>query len=70
MIHLYNEDCLEAMKRMEDKKYSLAIVDPPYGLNIDGQKEHISKVNPKYNRKYHEKKIGIQNAHQKNILNN
>ena len=30
MIHLYNEDCLEAMKRMEDGKYDLAIVDPPY----------------------------------------
>ena len=34
MINLYNEDCLEAMKRMEDGKYSLAIVDPPYGINI------------------------------------
>jgi len=32
MINLYNEDCLEAMKRMEDGKYSLAIVDPPFGL--------------------------------------
>ena len=37
MINLYNEDCLEAMKRMEDKKYSLAIVDPPYGINITKQ---------------------------------
>jgi len=32
MINLYNEDCLEAMKRMEDGKYDLAIVDPPYGI--------------------------------------
>ena len=30
MINLYNEDCLEAMKRMEDDSYDLAIVDPPY----------------------------------------
>ena len=32
MINLYNEDCLEAMKRMDDNSYDLAIVDPPYGL--------------------------------------
>lgn len=32
MINLYNQDCLEAMKSMEDEKYSLAIVDPPYGI--------------------------------------
>lgn len=32
MINLYNMDCLEAMKRMEDEKYDLAIVDPPYGI--------------------------------------
>ena len=35
MINLYNEDCLEAMKRMEDNSYDLAIVDPPYGINMD-----------------------------------
>ena len=34
MINLYNEDCLEAMKRMDDNSYDLAIVDPPYGINI------------------------------------
>ena len=41
MINLYNEDCLEAMKRMEDGKYSLAIVDPPYGIKRDGHHEDI-----------------------------
>jgi site-specific DNA-methyltransferase (adenine-specific) len=30
-ISLYNGDCLEAMKEMEDNTYDLAIVDPPYG---------------------------------------
>ena len=30
MINLYNQDCLEAMKRMDDNSYDLAIVDPPY----------------------------------------
>ena len=35
MINLYNEDCLEAMKRMDDNSYDLAIVDPPYGIAAD-----------------------------------
>ena len=34
MIKLINADCLPAMKAMPDKAYELAIVDPPYGLNI------------------------------------
>lgn len=32
MIKLFNEDCIEAMKKMPDKSYELAIVDPPYGI--------------------------------------
>ena len=32
IINLYNSDCLDAMKKMPDKKYKLAIVDPPYGI--------------------------------------
>lgn len=31
MIHLYNQDCMEAMASMEDNQFDLAIVDPPYG---------------------------------------
>jgi site-specific DNA-methyltransferase (adenine-specific) len=31
---VYNEDCVEALKRFPDKHFDLAIVDPPYG-NID-----------------------------------
>ena len=30
----YNMDCVEGMKQFPDKKYDLAIVDPPYGINI------------------------------------
>jgi len=33
-INLYNMDCMEAMKEMEDNKFDLAIVDPPYGIGI------------------------------------
>lgn len=29
---VYNMDCLAAMREMPDKAFSLAIVDPPYGL--------------------------------------
>ena len=43
------------MARYPDKYFDLAIVDPPYGIGIDGQKESINK-NPKYSRKHHEKK--------------
>jgi site-specific DNA-methyltransferase (adenine-specific) len=32
MIELYNMDCMEAMAKMPDNAYDLAIVDPPYGL--------------------------------------
>lgn len=33
MINLYNEDCLQAMRRMDTDQYDLAIVDPPYGIH-------------------------------------
>jgi site-specific DNA-methyltransferase (adenine-specific) len=32
-IKLYNADCMEVMKTFKDKQFSLAIVDPPYGIN-------------------------------------
>lgn len=31
-INLILGDCLEEMKKMPDKAYDLAIVDPPYGI--------------------------------------
>ena len=34
----YCMDCMEAMREMPDKAYELAIVDPPYGINMDGGK--------------------------------
>jgi site-specific DNA-methyltransferase (adenine-specific) len=33
-INLHLGDCMEAMSKMEDNAYDLAIVDPPYGINI------------------------------------
>lgn len=32
-IRFFNEDNMEGMRRMPDKFYDLAIVDPPYGIN-------------------------------------
>jgi len=32
---LYNEDCLPAMKQFPDKYFDLAMVDPPYGINVN-----------------------------------
>lgn len=34
-IKLYNADCMEVMKTFKDKQFSLAIVDPEYGININ-----------------------------------
>lgn len=31
MINLYNEDCLEVMKRLDDDSIDLVLTDPPYG---------------------------------------
>tara|TARA_R110000772_G_scaffold33245_6_gene81034 strand:+ start:2431 stop:3027 length:597 start_codon:yes stop_codon:yes gene_type:complete len=42
------------MARYEDNHFDLAIVDPPYGIGISGQKE--SKKGKKSDRKYHKEK--------------
>lgn len=34
-IELYNMDCMEYMANCKDKEFDLAIVDPPYGININ-----------------------------------
>lgn len=34
----YNMDCMEGMKQFPDKYFDLAIVDPPYGIKMDGGK--------------------------------
>jgi len=35
MIELLNMDCMEYMKGCEDNAFDLAIVDPPYGIDIN-----------------------------------
>jgi len=53
---VYLMDCVAGMKEYPDKYFDLAVVDPPYGLGIDGQKLSINNKNPKHNRKEHTRK--------------
>ena len=32
----YNMDCMEYMRQFPDKHFELAVVDPPYGIGMDG----------------------------------
>ena len=46
-VEILNIDCMEYMRQQPDKSFDLAIVDPPYGINISS--------NPV--RQKHEKKL-------------
>jgi site-specific DNA-methyltransferase (adenine-specific) len=39
---IYNEDCLETMKRMPDNFVDLILTDPPYGIG-EARKNHVSR---------------------------
>ena len=71
MINLYNQDCLEAMKKMDDNSYDLAIVDPPYGLIESGGQTGGNTMKTVMKRAFGNKELenGIPNR-QKNILMN
>ena len=34
MINLYNQDCMQVMTGFADNQFDLAIVDPPYGIDL------------------------------------
>ncbi len=42
-IEITNEDNMKLMSRYPDNYFDLAIVDPPYGIGMDGQKESFSQ---------------------------
>ena len=47
---VYLMDCIEGMKQYPDKHFELAIVDPPYGININhsmGRRKGDKKSNYK-----------------------
>jgi site-specific DNA-methyltransferase (adenine-specific) len=54
-LELSCEDCMALMARYPDKHFDLAIVDPPYGIGMDGRKGSTAK-NPAHSWKRHEKK--------------
>lgn len=59
MINIYNKDCMEAMKLMQDNQFDLAIVDPPYGIGFDGNttvKGKSGKAKTFSNIQHHKKK--------------
>ena len=37
-------DCMEALKAFPDKFFDLAVVDPPYGINITGRHKNGALV--------------------------
>lgn len=56
MINLYLGDCMEAMAKMPDKAYDLAIVDPPYGIGVNKMtlgngKNKINRCNSDWDKK-------------------
>jgi site-specific DNA-methyltransferase (adenine-specific) len=53
-MKITNEDNMDLMSRYDDNHFDLAIVDPPYGIGISGQKEQ--KKGKKSDRKYHKEK--------------
>lgn len=46
-IRLFNVDCMEFMASVPDKYYELAIVDPPYGIDVDNREDHGKKRSKK-----------------------
>ena len=35
MTKITNEDCMELMSRYDDNHFELAIIDPPYGIEVN-----------------------------------
>ena len=63
-IRFYNCDCMELMG--SGKVWDLAVVDPPYGIGIDGQKENVK--GKKSDRKKHAKKNWDNEIPEKNYF--
>ena len=42
-INLYNTDCMIALRQMKENEFDLAIVDPPYGIDINSSGTHFKE---------------------------
>lgn len=51
MIQLLNIDCMEYMATVPDKHFDLAIVDPPYGINVNMNMGKKKGEKPRYEKK-------------------
>ena len=61
-IELHNVDCLPFMRECADKQFDLAIVDPPYGIDVANDDRFGKKASKKaathtknYTKKYSNK---------------
>lgn len=45
--NIYNMDCLEGMKYIEDKSIDMVLTDPPYGINLTPQRKNGKFKNTK-----------------------
>ena len=64
-IHLYQMDCMELIKQTPDKFYDLAIVDPPYGINVTRMgfiKENNRAIKQKNGNNLRVKKLKYKNG--------
>ena len=59
------EDCMELMERYPDKYFDLAIIDPPYGIGMDGNNSSTGKHG---GRKAHAKKNWDKNIPNKSYF--
>ena len=48
-IKIHLGDCMEAMRAMEDNAFDLAIVDPPYGIDVGKQRIGSERKTAKWN---------------------
>lgn len=53
----YNMDCMEGMKEFPNNYFDLAIVDPPYGINIGGIIGGVGCTEPKVYKPFDDNKI-------------
>lgn len=70
---IYNEDCIEGLKRMEDNSVDLVITDPPYVLENQGggfwsKKEENNHYNARGTRKGMDKLSGIKDGFDDTVL--
>jgi len=57
MIELIHMDCMDYMRSLPDNAFELAIVDPPYGINVGAKPMSSKWVSSKLERKDWDKSI-------------